>query len=431
MNTPTDLAAQTRQINSAGLVCLFANSEHEGANALRSTITTAGVQRILPEGIVVVSLGSSQVHTYTLDNADPNIRRLSLGGEVKLDFSKIADVLAHEFGHSFNLGDEYERRRGPGNRAAESWDNLTFVETIQVVPPPGGHNQDFPTPINPDEIKWAKLHRIALADLLVQKSAINGNQITVKLVSVATDDERAKWQQIKTKWQRIMNGDNRVFLRKYKATNNDARQLSIESADLYSDLTIQPPIKDDGTLTLSGTPPPPLNKFEEFPAGSVVYVPKRDMESHPMTLVESPVLLYMRTTRWKSGDNTFPQGVALTENHDKGGEGQSDPVPPKDNIDSPPDIPNFKGPCTAHKLLGLYEGGGDYTIRVYRPAGGCKMRNQYGTDSAGEFCFVCKYLIVNRVDPSKHAVLDERYYPKKKDIIAIFGPLPFSVDDLS
>jgi hypothetical protein len=32
----------------------------------------------------------------------------------------------------------------------------------------------------------------------------------------------------------------------------------------------------------------------------------------------------------------------------------------------------------------------------------------------GEFCHVCKYLIVNRVDPGLHAILDRNYYPAAK-----------------
>jgi hypothetical protein len=33
----------------------------------------------------------------------------------------------------------------------------------------------------------------------------------------------------------------------------------------------------------------------------------------------------------------------------------------------------------------------------------------------GEFCFVCKYLIVNRVDPGKHKALDDQYPTPKKE----------------
>src|SRR5262249_35231656 len=77
--------------------------------------------------------------------------------------------------------------------------------------------------------------------------------------------------------------------------------------------------------------------------------------------------------------------------------------------DDPVDIPNFKPPCKSYKVVGLYEGAGTWTGMVYRPAGMCKMRSD-----DGEFCHVCKYLIINRVDPGNHALMDKLYYPTPK-----------------
>lgn len=410
VGTPTNPAAPARQVNSAGLVCLFTNSEYDAgsANAL---------------AMVRVSMGRRSSYSIEANEADPNIRPLNFKPKIEADYSRLVDSLAHEFGHSFNLGDEYERLRGPGDALVEEHDNLTFVETIQVTPPAAGHNQDFPTPVNPDQIKWAKLHRIERANMLIQRSTIQSDKIIVRLASVATDAEKARWELIKQKWQHIKDNRVVVFLRNYKATGAELRQLPILAADLYTKLTIET-INEDGTFTLTGQPPP----LVEFPAGSVLYVPKRDKASNPMTLVESPVLVYMRSNRWKSGDNAFPLGVALTENHNKDDAQRSDPI--SEGKDSPPDIPDYDKPCKGYKLIGLYEGGGTFTTRAYRPAGACKMRNHEGSDGEGEFCFVCKYLIVNRVDPSKHAELDASFYPRKKTLGEVIGPLPISLSDI-
>jgi hypothetical protein len=58
------------------------------------------------------------------------------------------------------------------------------------------------------------------------------------------------------------------------------------------------------------------------------------------------------------------------------------------------------------------------TGMVYRPAGLCKMK-MLGNPTTGdiEFCHVCKYLIVNRVNPALHPLLDAKHYPtpKKRD----------------
>jgi hypothetical protein len=69
-------------------------------------------------------------------------------------------------------------------------------------------------------------------------------------------------------------------------------------------------------------------------------------------------------------------------------------------------------PCHEQEVVGVYEGGSEYAGGIYRPTGECKMREHDGEDDRGEFCFVCKWLIVNRADAGLHAHLD-RDYPEK------------------
>jgi hypothetical protein len=81
--------------------------------------------------------------------------------------------------------------------------------------------------------------------------------------------------------------------------------------------------------------------------------------------------------------------------------------------DLPVDIPGFVPPPYAYRVIGVYEGT-LYAGRRFRPAGACKMRSQHAAGEAGEFCHVCKYLILHRIDPGMHAILDHRYYPTAK-----------------
>jgi hypothetical protein len=86
--------------------------------------------------------------------------------------------------------------------------------------------------------------------------------------------------------------------------------------------------------------------------------------------------------------------------------------------DYPLDVPNFSEPCRPYRLIGVYEGGLHATRSVYRPAGLCKMRAGGPTRKdvgTGEFCHVCKWLIVNRVNPGLHAILDKSYPEAKKN----------------
>jgi hypothetical protein len=89
--------------------------------------------------------------------------------------------------------------------------------------------------------------------------------------------------------------------------------------------------------------------------------------------------------------------------------------------DDPIDIDGFKGPCKGYDLIGVYEGGGHYAGQIFRPSGLCKMRSgiplkgpNFGFKYGSHFCHVCKYLIVHRVDPGVHSVLDREYYPEAR-----------------
>jgi hypothetical protein len=65
----------------------------------------------------------------------------------------------------------------------------------------------------------------------------------------------------------------------------------------------------------------------------------------------------------------------------------------------------------------VYEGAWEQTAQYYRPTGLCKMRRRKETDEGkgnGSFCHVCRWLIVNRVDPNFHAFLDAMYFPEPK-----------------
>jgi hypothetical protein len=76
--------------------------------------------------------------------------------------------------------------------------------------------------------------------------------------------------------------------------------------------------------------------------------------------------------------------------------------------------PGLKPPKTKAFIVGIYEGGShdgiSYDLDVFHPAGMCKMRSE-STSCLGltRFCQVCRYLIVDVADPSKHGDLDAFY----------------------
>jgi hypothetical protein len=58
-------------------------------------------------------------------------------------------------------------------------------------------------------------------------------------------------------------------------------------------------------------------------------------------------------------------------------------------------------------IVGIYDGGGGFDCEVFRPAGRCRMRR--GLDATTPFCAVCRYVIVDQIDPNVHPALDDIY----------------------
>ncbi|HEX2225626.1 MAG TPA: M64 family metallopeptidase, partial [Candidatus Binatia bacterium] len=72
--------------------------------------------------------------------------------------------------------------------------------------------------------------------------------------------------------------------------------------------------------------------------------------------------------------------------------------------------------CFKHKnrIVGLFTGGKTFHCGVYHPTGSFIMRNS--NSNGKEFCAVCRYLLVDIIDPNKHFSLDLEYqeiYPQK------------------
>ena len=66
------------------------------------------------------------------------------------------------------------------------------------------------------------------------------------------------------------------------------------------------------------------------------------------------------------------------------------------------------------RIVGLYEGGAHFAKDVFHPAGACKMRSS--RNEFWPFCPVCRYVLVEFIDPSVHPVIDVEYagqYPLK------------------
>jgi hypothetical protein len=269
----------------------------------------------------------------------------------------------HEVGHSFVLGDEYENSNGIAARnqlpaaqpeLVERFENLHAHTGLQDASEPGG--------VDPSGIKWNHL-RIKKISHVKSLARRPNNQIAVEV----SRKQRRRWRK----------GD-RAYLGASARNNLSSRQ---EVAGLEADAVLLQP---DANLNL-----------DDYPAGSFLIGPKQKGDDD-LFLVDPAVLEHVRL------NGPFPRSLPNCAQASAAKQ-----LPPKG-------IANFSQPSSRWRVVGLYEGGGGFNCGTHRPSGQCRMRDSF--DEAQQkhiaFCFVCRYLIVDQVDPLEHDTLDACYYPE-------------------
>ena len=93
-------------------------------------------------------------------------------------------------------------------------------------------------------------------------------------------------------------------------------------------------------------------------------------------------------------------------------------VKDEDLIQTPtnlPAIPLDLRPLRMADIVGLYDGGASFFCGVYHPSGACLMRApkdpSFGTY---RLCHVCRYVVVELVDPTKHKKIDRDYVVNRR-----------------
>jgi hypothetical protein len=349
---------------SRGLIAIITNDGvYGGANFNDLMMTAISISTYTTLSFAYTGTGTQKIMRRT--PSDPI--------EEKMD--NIINTVAHEFGHSFHLDDEYEEFVGDNPNAPGTYDNRCNYNDIQfdnIVP------KD--RKIDPDKVKWFELLRIDLADVLTQDSVEGGGNLNVTIDPRFT----AHWVEAKAQ-------NKTAYLRKIEIAA-DGQQLPLAVGDHHYLVNLDIVSVDEGagTISLGGLELPP-SPMPVYPAGSLLFLPLRDSASNLMFVVDKNVLAALESSHLPLNQDTNTTKINI---------GPDDPV----------DIASFTAPCKSYKVVGIYEGAARWTGLVYRPAGMCKMRSS----DEGEFCHVCKYLIVQRVDPSRHAIMDKTYYPKTK-----------------
>jgi len=354
---------------SRGLIVMLVNDGLLGGTNINDGTITANTLG------VGVTAGFEYPNTNT---AIKTVMRRTPPNELPMDIDRIVNVVAHEFGHSFNLGDEYEEQRGDAPDAYDEFDNIANFNHIALGATPNTTTRH----IDIEKVGWRDIWRIEKSSKIIKASETSNGKLKVSI------DPR----QISS-WSAAKEQNKEVYVRHPVDSVIQLPQPS-DDAHFLIGLTIGTIDENNGTILLGGPELPPL-PLPVFPKGSVIFIPKRDEEGKQVFAMEKKVRESLVTTRLPMNKDTDRAKV-------------------KSGPDHPDSISDFKPPCDSAKLIGVYEGAFAGTGMVYRPAGTCKMRTSGGIDENGEYCFVCKWLIVNRVDPSWHDHLDRLFYPTAK-----------------
>ncbi|MEU4617033.1 hypothetical protein [Streptomyces umbrinus] len=368
---------------SRGLVAIVTYDEVDAGSAINNDTLTAS------------TVASTPRVDFTPDSVRPELFRrtppppptaANPTGIVELD--AFINKAAHEFGHVFDLFDEYElagfsddpfEALGAGEIDA---DNLTSIGFLRTAPAPA-------RTLNIDRVKWLTLPRITVSSRLSQSTIpdlLNPTHITVTV----GPDEIAKWVKA--------HRDRAPVSLLNRTSEPNRRQLPLASpASHLGYLTglriIEKPDEVRGTFILND--PGAIVPSQTFREGSVVFLPRSNPNGSPSFVVEEAVAVFLRSTQLPLNPR---RNLSVATRDDQ----------------FPESILGFKPPYNSFRLIGLYEGGNHASRGFYRPAGACKMRNQNDKVHDGrQFCHVCKWLLVNFIDPGQHALLDRQFYPSR------------------
>lgn len=330
----------------------------------------------------------------------------------------LANVTMHELGHSIILGDEYETG-APSISWANNFrfDNISYYENIK-------HGASLAPPqIDPSKLKWAGLHRIRRAARI---NAVTWTHTDVNNISVTIG--------IKAMTGVTWAVGDHVYIREFRVTpwaiqteyggveidlpfNGFVPLPTEDPRVLLADLTITAATTTAGVTLITMLVPK-----AKFPAawqaladpafrtnvdavgmvGGVLFIPKTKPDGSLLKLIDDEVMTFM----------TSAHGP-LTSNYDAsvpGGSGPASVGAGSAATDNPPaTLTATSGrhlPAQAFRVIGAYEGADHVTNRAYRPTGQCGMRD---SNFVGPFCYVCQYLIVNRLNPTRLSELEADY----------------------
>jgi hypothetical protein len=280
--------------------------------------------------------------------------------------------VAHECGHALGLGDEY----GPGDAAHFTMGSsaIPLYPNLQVKTSPLVSGTT-PAVYDPDQIKWLWPRAIKVGLVASAPEHLGGTDFKIRLLP-NHGKPFAKDDLVLIRWAPLNKADP------YAALRFAVDRAFADSVDV---------------IQRAGQPLDP-NLYDA--SRTHVFICASLTPGVELKLVADPVLAHIRSSGGPLNAPPASPGAACVASRNAV------------SIMTPTNVPKLKfkkPPPAMADVIGLYEGGGHYDCGVFRPAGRCKMRTS--DDKVIPFCQVCRFIMVDRVDPMKLADLDKLYAP--------------------
>jgi IgA Peptidase M64 len=297
-------------------------------------------------------------------------------------------VTAHELAHSLGLGDEYVDHERPYPFAQPDGLNLQTEDNVST---------DDEIDVSKIRWNWHRVRKAAVVRDAITPVAAGAFRIPV----VAGQATRFSLNDIVLLRLRVPG----LGLRSARDTTvSGALQIAVApSASASADyvvvqvapgVTIEPHDFIPGSILFAPVQAPSsVRDAHDYPFAEMVAKNVKDlMHDHHAPLYNRPARAHLTDEMQRNREIQHPNLDGLT-----------------------PGLPGrpfcFK---VQPKIVGLYGGGAQYARGIFHPTGLCIMRNAHVETT--EFCAVCRYVMVDLVNPVRHFEIDRDYediYPLK------------------
>jgi IgA Peptidase M64 len=287
------------------------------------------------------------------------------------------EVIAHELGHAFGLGDEYPLG---GNFSFGSFPEPNLMAPNAVL------NADKTVRIS--QIKW-NWHRVRKASVITRPiHDLNNGTFRVFVAKGSGFQFRGESVRLRKREPRQRIGfdpptSNVEFaVESVHADNLDDSQDTLNMTVVIKNVSIGIDV-------------------DPFKPGSLIYVPTR--APGPAPGIDGPILTIVSPAAERI--MAAIGGPMNGKDCDAADPALADHVQvPRLPIDQ---LPTFAPLSTMTTIVGVYHGGGQMGCDAMHPAGSCFMRT--GIDGITVFCQVCRFALVDLIDPEQHQRIDRDY----------------------